>query len=298
MRDSTGVESTRRAQRRLGLSFAVPPFLLFGFFVLYPFVTSIYYSLTDWDGVSPVRNFIGLDNYLRMFSDDQMWNAFRHNLIWVVIGTISPIVIGTTLAIMLWGSKRFVKFLRTAYFLPFVLPTIVVGIVWSWIYNPLFGWSNRALRLIGLERFTRGWLGEPDVALYAVLVAAIWVTTGFVIVIMLTGLQSVNLEMVDAARVDGANSWQRARYVIIPEVMPVLLVITTVLLIGGFAVFDFVFIMTGGGPGVSTEVLGTYTYKMAFRRNEVGYGAALSVLITTVSLPLAIALNRRRSPSA
>ena len=288
------VAPIRRAQRRMGLAFVVPPFILYAVFVLWPFVQSFYFSLTNWNGIDPVREFIGFDNYVQIFTDPAVRDVMSNTIAWVIFGTIAPITIGLLLSLLLWSGARGVLFYRTVYFVPHVLPIIVIATVWGWIYHPLDGWLNRVLEAVGLGAYTTGWLGDPSTAFTAVLTAAVWGTFGFVVVVLLTGLQNVDLDLVDASRVDGANALQRTRHVIIPQIAPILLMVTTVTLIGGFSVFDIIFIMTQGGPGTATEVLGTYTYKVAFQFNMVGYGTALALLITALSLPIAVVLNRRR----
>lgn len=283
--------STRAHRHRRTLAawcFVLPAFALYAAFMLLPFAQSIQYSLTSWDGATDVKEFVGLDNYERLLHDDQMWSALSHNLIWLVIGTVSPILVGGLIALVLWHGVRFDLAFRTIFFLPFVLPQVVIGIVWSWIYDPLFGPLNAALADVGLESVTRGWLGEPATALYAVLLAAIWATVGFMVMVIYAGLQGVNLELIDQAKVDGATWLQRTRHVVIPEIAPVLTLVTSIALIGAFSVFDIVVVMTDGGPGDASELLATYAYRVGFRENEVGYGAALSMVITVISIALAV----------
>jgi len=143
-----------------------------------------------------------------------------------------------------------------------------------------------------LEALTTGWLGNPTTALYAVLGTAVWATAGFVFVIFLSALRNVDLDLIQAALLDGANAAQRLRYIILPQIMPVFLMVTTLTLIGGFSVFDIIFIMTGGGPAGATEVLGTYAYSSAFQLNRISYGTTLALVITVMAIPFAVGLNR------
>jgi raffinose/stachyose/melibiose transport system permease protein len=272
--------------------------LIYTVFMIFPFLATIYLSFTNWDGVSPNRDFVGLSNYARMFGDATAIKSFVNNVVWVAIGTIAPVVLGLFEALLVWtGSQRGSLFFRTLFFLPFVLPLVVVGIVWQWIYHPLFGVLNSVLDGVGLDGLSRGWLADPHTALYAVLIAAIWGATGFCFLILHASLQNVDMSTVEAAMIDGANWFQRARNVIIPQIAPQLTMVTAVTLIGGFAVFDIVFVMTGGGPGNASEVLATYTYKTAFQQNEAGYGSALAMLITLLSLVSAIVFVRLRERS-
>ena len=286
--------STAREQRRLAALFVAPALLLYAAFMLVPFVSVIYYSFTDWDGSAPVKEWVGVDNYSRLLHDHAFGVALWHNVIWIVIGTIGPIVIGLVLSIMLWNNVKGVLFWRTVFFLPQVLPLVVIGIVWSWLYHPLYGPINKGLEKVGAGSWTRGWLGEPRWALYAVLIAAIWGTFGFVVVILLAGLQNIDESLIDAAAVDGANWAQRTRHVIVPQLAPVLTMITTITLIGGISVIDIVLVMTLGGPGTSSEVLATYAYKVGFNQNDIGYGSAVSVVITALSLVVAVIFLRIR----
>lgn len=271
---------------------AAPTVLITAVFFVFPLCSAIYFGMTNWNGATAAAPFVGLANFRELLGDREVWHALGNNAIWIVLGTVAPIVIGLILSVLLWSGVRGVLFYRLVFFLPYVLPPISIGIVWIWIYDPINGWLNRLLTNVGLERFTRGWLGEPRSALYAVLLAAVWSTFGFVVVIFLAALQNVDLDLVDAARIDGANSAQRLWHVILPQITPVFLMVTTVILVGGFSVFDIIFIMTNGGPGNATNVLGVYSFQNAFQLNRVGYGTALALVISLLSLPFVIILNR------
>lgn len=289
---STVPRVTRRAQTRLGILLVTPLMLLVIVFFIVPLASAIYYSFVDFDGVNPNPPFVGLGNYIRMFTDAEMWHALSNNVVWIVIGTISPLTIGLLLAILLWNVRRGAVLYRLAFFFPYVLPGIAIGIVWGWIYDPLNGWLNVALRAVGLGGVATGWLGNPDTALFAVLATAIWATTGFVMTIFLSALRNVDVELVEAARLDRANAAQRLWHIILPQIMPVFIMVTTITLVGGFSVFDIIFIMTGGGPSNATNVLGTYAYSSAFQLNQISYGTTLAMLITVLSIPCAVILNR------
>lgn len=289
---STLPSVTRKAQARLGLVMTLPVMALVGIFFVFPMVSALYFSVVDFDGLDPTPPFVGAANFVEMFRDPETWHALGNNAIWIVIGTIAPIVIGLLVAVLVWSVRRGSVAYRLAFFLPYVLPGVAIGIVWGWIYDPVSGWLNKALEGVGLGRLSRGWLGDPSTALYAVLATAIWATCGFVIVIFLSALRTVDVDLVDAARIDGANSGQRMLNVILPQIMPVFMMVLTITLVGGFSVFDIIFIMTGGGPADATNVLGTYAYKNAFNLNRIGYGTALALFITVLSVPVAVLLNR------
>lgn len=276
-------------QNKIGVLFILPAFLLYMIFFISPFIQSIYISLTDWNGVNPHKEFVGLQNYVQMLTDSLMWQSLSHNLIWVIVGTISPIVIGLLLAVLLSSEKTKGRTIfRTIYFMPVILSPVVVGIIWGWVYNPIFGMLNKILDVIGLGTFSRGWLGDPHLALFMVLIAAIWSYFGFCLVILIAGMQNIDSELYDAANIDGANSWQQFTNVTIPQLGGVLTMIIAYTMIGGFNVFDIVYIMTGGGPANSTELIATYTYKQSFQLNSVSYGATLSMVMTLLSLVASI----------
>ena len=284
--------ATRRAQRRLGIALVLPLMAMVVIFFLFPLVNAIYYAFVDFNGLNLSPPFIGFGNFVELATDPAVWPALRNNAIWIVIGTGAPLLIGFALALLLWKVRRGSLAYRVVFFLPFVLPQVAVGVVWTWIYDPTRGWLNQVLELVGLGTLTAGWLGDPDTALYAVLGTAIWATTGFIFLILLSALRNVDAELVDASRIDGANSLQRVWYIVLPQIMPVFLMVTTITLVGGFSVFDFIFVMTGGGPAGATDVLGTYAYSSAFELSRISYGTTLALVITLMAVPFAVWLNR------
>ena len=285
-------DATRRAQRRLGILLVLPTVVIMAVFLLFPLANAVYYVFVDFNGIDPTPAFVGLANVAEMFQDPDVWAALKNNVIWIVIGTVTPLVLGLGLALLLWGVQRGSAIYRVAFFLPYVLPQVAVGVVWTWIYEPTRGWLNRVLDTVGLESLTKGWLGDPDTALYAVLATAIWTAIGFVFVIVLSALRNVDTEQVDASLLDGANWFQRVRYIILPQILPVLVMVTAITLIGGFAVFDLIFVMTGGGPAGASDVLGTVAYSSAFQLNRISYGTTLALFITALAVPFAVWLDR------
>lgn len=290
--------SRLEARQRAGFWFVLPALVVYIVFFGLPFAATIWLSFTSWNGTG-VPDFNGLTNWTRLVADGAMWAALGNNMIWVVVGTAVPIFVGLILSVMLWTDARGSIVYRTAFFLPVVLSPVVIGIIWMWIYNPLFGLLNTALRGVGLGSLAVGWLGEPETALYAVLVTAIWSYVGFCVVVLFAGLQKVDPELVAAARIDGANAHQRFRHVIVPQIRPVLTMVIVYTVIGGFNVFDVVWVMTQGGPNNATEVIATYTYEVAFRANDYGYGATLSMIMSLIALLAAwVAMRMRRTESA
>ncbi|HEX2979185.1 MAG TPA: sugar ABC transporter permease, partial [Anaerolineaceae bacterium] len=162
-------------QNKAAYIFILPALILYALFFLYPFLQSIFISLTNWNGVDPQKTFVGAQNYLKILQDRLMWDSLLHNLIWVILGTLAPIVIGLLLAVLLSRKQTAGRTVfRTIYFMPVMLSPVIVGIIWGWVYNPIFGMLNRVLSFVGLGALSRGWLGDPHLALYMVLIAAAW----------------------------------------------------------------------------------------------------------------------------
>jgi raffinose/stachyose/melibiose transport system permease protein len=299
MFERLGVRRRRRTRRRhtswaMVALFVLPSLAIYLLFMVYPFIGTMQLSLSAWDGFAPQKTFVGLANFVALMNDADFWSALRNNMIWAVIGTAAPIAIGFPIAVLLWSGSRGRLAFRAIYFLPVILPTVVIGLIWGWIYNPLFGVLNSFLEAIGLGELAKGWLGDPDTALVAVLIAAVWSYFGFVVVMFLAGLQGIDMNLIDAAKVDGANAGRRAWHILLPGIAPVFTFVLTITLVGAFSVFDIVYVMTRGGPGTATEVMAGYAYKMAFGRNFAGYGAAISMVIAIISLVLAVVLLRFR----
>ncbi len=272
--------------------FVLPGAAIVVAFFVFPLFNAIYFSLVDFNGINPTPPFVGLQHYIEFFQDGEAAAALMRNFIWVVIGTLVPLLLGLLFALMLWTVGKSSVWYRLAFFIPHLLPVVAIGVVWSWIYHPISGWLNGFLGLVGLEALQQGWLGDTDTALLAVLIAAIWATYGFVLVILLSALRSVDPELMEAARLDGANGLQRTWHIVLPQITPVFIMVTTITLVGGFSVFDIILVMTGGGPANATNVLGVHAFTHAFQLNNVGYGTTVALAITVVSVPFVIILNR------
>ncbi|MBI5305296.1 MAG: sugar ABC transporter permease [Chloroflexi bacterium] len=281
-------------KNKTGFLFVLPALIFYTIFFFVPILNTIYYSFVRWNGAAPTMQWVGLANYAQMFQDTQLWSAFQHNVTWIIAGTLAPIAIALPLALLVTNISRGRLFYQTAFFMPHILSNVVVAVIWGWIYSPQFGLLNAALRNLGLDSWTRGWLGNPQTALFAIVAAAVWHYIGFCLVIFVAGLQDVDVTLIEAAKMDGANELQRFFHVIIPQMRHVLNMVIVYTLIGGFNVFDIVRVMTDGGPAGNTELIGTYAYKMSFRTLNIGYGATISVLIMVLSLGASIVYNLLR----
>lgn len=258
--------------------FLAVPLIFYTIWVIGPTIYTFYLSLTEWDGLT-APNFIGLTNYVDLFNDSVFYTSLINNFIWLLIFLLIPVVLGLFLAILLSKKIRWAKGFKAAIYSPMILAPVVIGLIWSWIYHPKAGLLNNTLTYIGLDALTQGWLSNPNTALYAVIGAAVWRHTGYVMLLFLAGLTSIPPTLIEAARIDGATAWQRFRYIILPLLKPATVIVLVITMIQSLRAFDFVNIMTRGGPFNSTNVLANYMYTEAFRNYEMGYGAAIAVIL-------------------
>lgn len=267
--------------------FVLPAAALYFTFVLRPIGEVFVLSLYKWDGISPVREWVGIANFRKLVADPIFWQAFQHNLIWTVILIFFNVIVGLIGAALLSMNIKGRVIFRLGYFLPVVQASIVTAMIWRWIYNP-DGLLNTALKAVGLGWLARGWLGDFTFALPALGVAAGWASFGLGIVIFLAGMQGVDQTLYDAARVDGANSLQTFLYITIPALRNVITVVVLLTMIGAFQTFDLIWVMTQGGPVRATEMLATYMYKRGLLENQYGYGSAVAVVLCVVILGFSI----------
>ena len=244
-------------------------------------VTSAWISLHKWNLISPMR-FVGLDNYTKLLQDPATRGVFGHTLLYIVGYLPLVYVGGLGLAMALNQAFRGRSFFRSAYFLPVVTSWVVVALVWQWLLNPSNGLVNAILGHLHLPQ--PGWWTDPTWAMPSVILASAWKDLGFVMVILLAGLQSIPADIQDAARIDGANAWQRFRRITLPLLSPSSFFVLVISLINGFQVFDQVYVMTGGGPSGSSQVVVGQIYDLTFRYGRAGEASALSWLLFAVIL--------------
>ncbi len=275
--------------------YIAPALALYAVFFLWPLAQLFYLSMVKWDGLAP-KVFVGLHNYGELLtSDPRFWLALEHNALWLVGAVSVPTTIGLFLAVFLARTPLCGRLaLRTIFFLPQVLSSVVVAIIWRWIYNPDYGALNTILRGVGAAGLARGWLGDEGLALPALFVASSWVLYGFCMVVFLAALQGIDEAYYDAAKVDGANALQQFWYVTLPAIRGPLSTVILLSAIGAFQVFDLVFIITRGGPAWSTMVLSVYMYDSAFRYNKLGYGSAVAIVLGVLILAFSIVFLRVR----
>jgi raffinose/stachyose/melibiose transport system permease protein len=287
---------TRASGRKLSpWLFALPALVVYAVFLCWPAAQSLWLSFTSWDGLSAERPFVGLDNYVRIVEDRTARLALVNNLLWAIVTIVVPVVLGLALAVALHGSARAKPFLRTVFYMPAVLPLVAVATIWGWLFQPSGGAVNETLEMLGLGALAQPWLGQDSTALWAATVPAIWVRTGFPMLLYLAALQTIPRELYESARTDGATAWQQFRHVTFPNLRGAHYIVIALSVIESFKVFDLIYAMTYGGPGRSTQVLGTWMYFNVFQYYEAGYGTAIAVVITLIALAVGIPYVRSQT---
>jgi raffinose/stachyose/melibiose transport system permease protein len=257
----------------------VLPVLLINFIVIIgPSVSAVYYSLTDWSGIGK-SHFIGLKNYLDIFSDSNYSNAFGHNLLWLIIFLTVPVFLALIVSSFLAPVKKGGMFYRAVYFLPYILPSVITAFIWRNLMSPTLG-LGAELAKIGVKGLDIAYLGNTKTALFSVAFVDCWHWWGFLMVLFLTAMQSVPSELYDAARIDGANRWQEFTNVTIPGIRPTLVFMLLMTGIWSFLAFDYAWVLTQGGPAGASDLLSILVYKYGLMRFQAGYASAIGLTMT------------------
>lgn len=275
---------------KIYLLFLIPATLIYGIFLVLPMLFSFGYSLTDWDGLSQKINFIGIKNFRFMLSDEGFRMAIRNTVIFVLMDVFIQNVMGLVLALLIENIRKTKNILRGLFFIPVVMPPIVVSFVWSYLYNYNNGLFNNILQQLGFERID--FIGNPVCAIFFVIISGIWQWFTYRMIIYVSGLQSIPQSIIEASKIDGANRFQTFFKVTLPLLLPAISINVTLCTIGALKQFDVVFTMTNGGPGYATEVVTTKIYREAFTNMDMGYGAAIGVVLFMVIMIITIALNK------
>jgi ABC-type sugar transport system permease subunit len=259
--------------------------LALAFVFLLPFLEVFRYSLTDWQGGVREANYIGVANYLRVFKDERFLSAIQHNITLLLVIPIE-VVLATLTASFLREKVVGWRFYRFVVFVPAMISITIVGYVWTYFLSPM-GVFNIILRAIGLGEIARPWLADKTFALVAIMFVLIWRDSGFATLLFYSQLLGVSEEVYDCAKIDGANRLQRILFVEAPSLTGIMSIFAVMMTIWLFAfVFNYVFVMTGGGPGYASSVLEFEIYKNAFKFSQFGYGSAMAVLLVLITSPI------------
>jgi len=262
-----------------------PALVVFAVFVVWPLFDSFRYSITNWNGFDPDFDFVGLDNFAKIFRDPEFLNAIINTAIWIVAALLVPVLLGLGLALLLNTGLRAAKLFKSIFYLPICLAAVIVGQIWIWIYQPDWGLLNTAIEAAtGMRRFNFAWLAEPSTALGSVIVAWSWQQTGLAMVIFLAGLTSIPRDLLEAADIDGVKRWKQTLHIVLPMLRPATVVVVALSVINALKGFDILYIMTGGGPFRSSNTLAFFMYEESFKKYRMGYGSAISVVLFLIAL--------------
>ncbi|MDU0206226.1 carbohydrate ABC transporter permease [Paenibacillus sp. MAH-36] len=269
----------------------LPALVLYLFFVIVPIFWSAYYGFFDWKGIGAAK-FIGLDNYVEVFQDPIFWKSFKNNMLIVAASVFGQVPIALILALLLMKSTFFQRVIRASVFMPMVLSSVVVGIIWGYIYHPQIGILNFLLDGVGLDGWKKAWLSDPKVSMYALMVPIIWNYIGPYMIMFIAALQNISPEIEDAAQLDGVGPIRKLFAVTLPMIWDTVKVAVVLCISGSLKAFDLIYVMTGGGPAHSTELLASYMYNSTFNVYRFGFGSAISTAIIILSLILIVGSQR------
>ena len=300
--DASPITPRRRRSRLklrnslIGWSFILPNFVGFALLTLVPVVTLFYMSLTNWN-VFGKADWVGLANFQRLIGDGSFRISVLNTLYYSALHIPLTILVSLGLALLLNNKLRGVAFFRTAAFFPYITSIVAIAVVWNLLFSPEYGPINEFLRFIGIQN-PPGWLTSPEWAMPAVVIVGTWRDMGYYMILFLAGLQTVPRELHEAARVDGANVWQRFVNVTLPCLRPTMFFVTVMLTINSFKIFDLILVMTDGGPGQSTLVMSQFIYRKGFEESQFGYASAAAVALFFMCIIVTIVQflwNKKRS---
>lgn len=280
----------------IGWTFILPNFIGFSVLTLVPVLTLFYMSFTNWN-IFNRSDFTGLTNYIRLVNDSSFRTALVNTLYYSVLHIPLTFAVALGLALLFNTKLKGVAFFRTAAFFPYITSIVAIAVVWSLLFSPDYGPINQFLKFIGIAN-PPGWLTSSDWALPATVIINTWRDMGYYMILFLAGLQTVPKELLEAARMDGANAVQRFFNVTLPSLRPTTFFVTVILTINSFKIFDLIIVLTQGGPGQSTLVLSQFVYNKAFNDQQFGYSSAAAVvlfLLCVVVTVLQYFVNKRRS---
>ncbi|GAB6258177.1 carbohydrate ABC transporter permease [Peribacillus sp. N1] len=269
--------------------YVLPALLLIAVLIFIPLFLTGYYGLMKWDGIGPME-FIGLENYTEALKDDKFWYSAWHSFLLAIFSTLS-LVIYLAISLVLASKIKGSDLLRKIYLIPMLLSSVAIAQLWIKVFNPTNGMLNSLLMAIGVEN-PPAWLAEPTIVLYAIFIPILWQYAGFYILIYYAALKNIPESLVEAAKIDGATSFQIACKIKLPLIMGVVKVTIVLAVVGSLKYFDLIYVMTGGGPNGSSEVMASYMYKLAFSSNNFGFGSAVGFLLLIITLIVTVFVRK------
>jgi raffinose/stachyose/melibiose transport system permease protein len=279
--------------------FLLPGVIIYLIVIVIPTFRSFYTSLFKWNGLMTQKTFVGLDNYINLFTKDPIFpTALLNNIIWVVLSMTLTIGVALLLALILNRAFKGRAVFRGIFYFPYVLSGVVVGICWAWMYDPSQGLLNTMLRGVGLDQFAHTWIADGKTALIATYIASMWRSVGAPMVIFLAGLQTIPSEILEASDIDGAGSFRKFFWVMVPMLKETFLIVVATQIIRALKVYDIIIVMTGGGPANSTQTLATWMVLQTFRFTNYGKGTAIAcvmlIMMMIIILPYVNHMSKER----
>ena len=290
------MKSGSRLQRMEPYLYLLPAVAIIGIFLFYTLLHSFQLTFTDWNGIAKA-NFVGLKNYVKLFTSDDFWLSIKLTFIWVTMSVVILPITGLILAIVveyMSRTKLIAGLTRTVLFMPMMMSMVAVGLLWTLIYNPMLGLLNNAMMLVGLIDIGNpvNYLGNSDTAIYMAFIPAIWQWSGFGMVMTCAAMMNIPKDILEAASTDGAHGFKQFWHIVLPLLLPTLSIGATINMIGGFKAFDLVNVMTAGGPGNATRVTSIYIFKQAFVENRMGYASSAAVVLFILVLLFTFLFNK------
>lgn len=280
--------------------FLLPGVLVFLIIIVFPFIMNFYLSFTRWSGVGATE-FVGLKNYMRALGDMNFWSSLQNNgLITIAMITV-PTIIGLMLSVFMFQyisvklGNKVTSIFRAGFYLPQIIPTVIIAVVWKWTFQPNWGALNVILQKTGLGALAQDWLGNPSLALWAVIVVMIWFQIGYPMVIFMSALQRIDPEIYESAKVDGATGFKLLHRITIPLISPEIFVVILTTVIYSLKIFGPIYALTRGGPGNATIVASYFSFKNFFEISNVGYGATMSTIISLIIVLITVFYIRVQS---
>ena len=280
---------SKKRSQFITISLVVPMLLLIAFVVV-PAMDLFRMSFTNWDGYSPDKDFIGIGNYISMFQNKDLWLSLKNNAVYFVVHLLM-IVVELAFAVLLTSKLRGAKFYKTMVFMPYNINGVAISYAFSYFFSPINGAFDAILETVHLEAFIRNWLSDPKIVNYVLSFVSLWRFSGYHIILFMAALQSIPQDTLEAARVDGANTWQLFRYIQIPAIMLMVDFVLFDNIRGALQVFDIPFVMTAGGPGYASSTFTLYTIKTAFTFSNFGLASTMAVAIMIMIVIIYVVQN-------
>ncbi|MGD6992894.1 carbohydrate ABC transporter permease [Sutcliffiella horikoshii] len=263
--------------------FFVPGLIFYSIFFILPTISAVFYSFTDWDGLTTNFNFVGFENYTNLVNNDSIFiKSMTNNLKFMLFVVVFQTLFSLVFAVLLVKNTKTNIFLRALYFFPTILSSVSVAFIWSYMYDPNLGIINNLFTSVGLEMLANNWLGDQNIAIYSIAFVQVWFHTGQMLIIFVAGLQAIPEDLYEVAKIEGASRWQTFSKVTWPLIAPAATIVVAYTTIQSFKAFDLIYAMTRGGPNYATEILATHIYTTAFRSFKFGYASAESVIFMLV----------------